>query len=297
MPLAAIAVAIFINALWGGNPIAVKIGLEAFPPFWSAFLRFAIGAVCIAAWAAHAGTRLWPRLHEWKDLLWLSALFGVQIAVMNIGIDMSSGAISAVLISMFPLFAAGLSHFFVPGDRLTARRATGLFVAFLGATVIVLRGDVGGLVTGINPGDVIVLLSAALLAGRLILAANLVRRMDPARVMFWQMLIALPVFCLLAVTTETVIWERVSWVPVLGLVYQGAVIAGFGFIVNATLYRLYDPSVIVGFGFVSPVTGVLLGVWLLGDSITPSLALGTAGIGCGLILLTLGRRAAPRRWR
>jgi len=26
-----------IHTLWGGNPVAVKLGLEAFPPLWSGF--------------------------------------------------------------------------------------------------------------------------------------------------------------------------------------------------------------------------------------------------------------------
>lgn len=295
MPIAAIAVAIFINALWGGNPIAVKIGLEAFPPFWSAFLRFSIGALCIAGWAAATGVRLWPFVHEWKDLMWLSALFGVQIAIMNIGIDMSNGATSAVLISMFPLFAAGLSHFFVPGDRLTVLKMLGLVAAFSGAIVIVLRGDLDALATGVNAGDLIVLLSAFLLACRLVLTANLLRRMETARVVFWQMVIALPAFFAIAGAWETVVLEEVTWAATMGLLYQGIVIAGFGFVVNALLYRRYDPSVIVGFGFVSPVTGVLLGVWLLGDAADTSLLAGTAGIGIGLILLTMRQSGKPRR--
>ena len=29
-----------IHALWGGNPVAVKFGLQVFPPLWSGFLRF-----------------------------------------------------------------------------------------------------------------------------------------------------------------------------------------------------------------------------------------------------------------
>lgn len=290
MPLAAIAVAIFINALWGGNPIAVKIGLEVFPPFWSAFLRFVLGAACIAAWALVSGRRLWPEPAEWPTLFWLSVLFGVQIAAMNIGIDHSSGATSAVLISMYPLFAAGLSQFYVKEDRLTLTRSAGLLVAFLGAVVIVLRQGDGIWNAGIGLGELIVLVSSALLGWRIVYSAKLLRRMEATRVVFWQMMLSLPGFLLLAIATETFSPEAVSWRPVAGLVYQGIVIAGFGFFVNALLYRRYDPSVIAGFGFVSPVTGVLLGIWLLGDELTANLIAGTLAVGCGLVLITLRRR-------
>lgn len=289
MPLAAIALAIFVNALWGGNPIAVKIGLEAFPPFWSAFLRFVIGALSIACWAMITRKRLWPEPSEWPLLFWLGVLFGVQIAAMNIGIDQSSGATSAVLISMYPLFAAGLSRFYVEADRLTPLRIAGLLVAFLGAVLIVVRQGHDIWSAGVGYGELIVLVSSALLGWRIAYTAKLLRHMEATRVVFWQMTLSLPAFLLLATTTETLSLEAVSWRPVVGLLYQGLVIAGFGFFVNALLYRRYDPSVIAGFGFVSPVTGVLLGIWLLGDALTANLIAGTVAVGLGLILITLRR--------
>ena len=293
MPIAAIAVAIFINALWGGNPIAVKIGLEAFPPFYSAFLRFSIGAICVALWAFATGVRLWPDRSEWRAHVLLSLLFGIQIATMNIGIDMGSGAVSAVLISMYPLFAAVLSHLFGPGGRLTLLRSAGLAVAFGGAVAIVVRTDQSLVGLSVGLGELIVLVSAALLGGRLVFSANLLRRMDTARVVFWQMLIALPAFGAIGAARETIVWDRLGPEVVLGLLYQGVVIAGFGFVVNAALYRRYDPGVIAGFGFVGPVSGVLLGITLLGDPLTVNLVIGTAAVGCGLVLVTLRRGARP----
>ena len=274
MPFAAIAVAIFINALWGGNPIAVKVGLEVVPPFWSAFLRFAIGAACVACWAAMSGMQLWPKRYEWVGLIWLSVLFGVQIAAMNIGIDRSSGAISAVLIAMYPLFAAGLSHVYGPGERLTRARTVGLLVAFAGAAVIVMRQDAGGWLGQVGVGELIVLFSAALLGARLVVSAVMLRRMNTARVMFWQMLIALPAFWAIALTNETVVWSAFSWEVGFSFFYQGVVIAGFG--------------------FVGPVTGVFLGISLLGEPVTLNLVIGTIAVGCGLVIVAARRRTVAR---
>ena len=57
----AVAVAVTMNCVWGGNPVAVKLGLEAFPPFWTAFLRFCLGIACVGIWARVAGIRLLAR--------------------------------------------------------------------------------------------------------------------------------------------------------------------------------------------------------------------------------------------
>ena len=91
VPLTAVLAAVCIHTLWGGNPIAVKVGLEAVPPFWSAFVSFAIGLTCILIWARVNRVRIWPAPGEWRGLAGLSALFATQIALMNQGIERTTG--------------------------------------------------------------------------------------------------------------------------------------------------------------------------------------------------------------
>ena len=44
--------ALLLAALWGGNPVAVKIGLLDVPPLRLAFFRFVLGGLAILAYAA-----------------------------------------------------------------------------------------------------------------------------------------------------------------------------------------------------------------------------------------------------
>ena len=46
-----IALALLLAFLWGGNSLAIKIGLQDFPPMALAFLRFVIGLIVIGGWA------------------------------------------------------------------------------------------------------------------------------------------------------------------------------------------------------------------------------------------------------
>ena len=69
----AVLVSIVLHSLWGGNPVAVKFGLLVFPPMWSAFIRFVIGIICIAAWAAFRGIPMWPKKGEWRLLILLGS--------------------------------------------------------------------------------------------------------------------------------------------------------------------------------------------------------------------------------
>ncbi len=292
VPLRAVVVAIVIHTLWGGNPVAVKLGLEVFPPMWSAFVRFTLGIACVSLWAWWRGIALWPARHEWRALIGLSLLFALQIGTMNIGFDLSSGAMSAILIATNPLFAALAAHYLIRGDRLTFAKAAGLGIAFAGVLVALVPAR-GFAVLALAWGNLIVLGSAAILGARLVLAARVLQRVDEVRVVVWQMLLSLPLFACGGLAWETIAWERLDWAPLAGLAYQGVVIAGLGFMVVASLSKRYPPSVIFGFNFVSPISGVALSAWLLGEPITALVLVALVCVGAGLVLLARAQQGPP----
>ncbi len=285
VPLQAIAVAMLIHILWGGNPVAVKFSLLAFPPLWTAFLRFVIAIVCVGIWARMSGVSILPAPHEWRPLALIGTLFTVQIAAMNIGFDLTTGSMGAVLIATNPIFAALFAHFLIAGDRLTVIKSVGLLVAFVGTALVLVRGSGGLQPESSGWGNVILLTSACLLGGRLIVSARVLQRIDAVRVVLWQMILSLPLFALGGALFETIRWDAVSWEPVAGLVYQGAIVAGLGFSVSFYLMKRYAPSVIVSFNFVSPIAGVLLSAWLLGDAISAHLWAGMSLVAIGLFLI------------
>jgi len=291
IPVQAIVAAVVIHTLWGANPVAVKFGLEIFPPLWSGFLRFALALICIYCWAKFRNIRLTPGRDEWRPLAILATIFWIQIWAMNAGFDLSSGAISSVLLATHPMFAALFAHFMIESDRLTPMRVLGLAIAFSGTALIMLRG--GGLSTADFSmlGGSVVVFSSMLLGFRLIMAGTMVRKMDPIRVIFWQMGLALMPFLISALILEDVAWDTLAWEPVAGIAYQGIVVAGLGFTVSFELMKRYSPATMVSFGFIAPISGVGLSIWLLGDSVTWIIAIGTACVGAGLILITKPGRA------
>jgi drug/metabolite transporter (DMT)-like permease len=292
IPPQAIVAAIVIHTLWGANPVAVKFGLEVFPPLWSGFLRFVLALICIYCWARFKKIRLTPSRDEWRPLAVLATIFWIQIWAMNAGFELSSGAVSSVLLATHPLFAALFAHFMIETDRLTPMRTLGLAIAFSGTALIMLRG--GGLSAADFSmfGGSVVVFSSMLLGFRLIMAGRMVRKMDPIRVIFWQMGLALTPFLIAALILEDIAWDTLAWEPVAGIAYQGIVVAGLGFTVSFELMKRYSPATMVSFGFIAPISGVGLSIWLLGDAVTWTIAIGTACVGLGLILITRRGRAA-----
>lgn len=285
LSLGTVVLAVAVHSLWGGNAVAIKLSLEAFPPMWTAFLRFSIAIVCVALWAGFRGIPMRPKRSEWWWLVLLGVFFSIQIGLMNIGFEHTSGSIGSILMATNPIFAALWAHFLVAGDRLTRQRIIGLFVAFLGAAVVILQsGHIDG-ATAVGVGSGLVFLSAALLGCRLAYTGRLLQRMDEVRVVLWQMVISVPVFGVAALMSENIVWERVGLAPIAGIVYQGLVVAGLGFMLLTYLMKRYSTSVITSFNFVSPISGVLLSVLLLGDKITLHVLAGVALVGTGLYLV------------
>jgi len=282
VPAKAIVIAIAVHALWGGNPVAVKFGLLVFPPMWSAFVRFAIGIACIVLWARHRGIAIRPARAEWLPLGLLSALFTVQIGALNFGLDLTSASTGSVLVATNPLFAAVCAHFLITGDRLTVRKGLGLAIAFLGVSLLLLRGSAFAGLHADGLGNWLVLASAALLGLRLVLSSRVMQRIDPVRLNVWLMCLSLPFFAAGGLAFEAIRWENLAWPPLLGLAYQGIVIAGLGFMVLSHLLKHYPPSTMVGFSFVAPVAGVLLALGLLGEPVSAELVAGMLLVALGL---------------
>ena len=252
---------------------------------WSGFLRFVLGCLCVAVWAAFAKIPLRAPREEWTAIALISVLFTIQIALMNFGFAATTGTNSAVLIATNPLFGLLFAHFLIPGDRVRVPRVLGAAIAFFGTMFVLTRGALPSSSAGLDTGDLTVLASAALLGLRLALCGRYLKHVNEVRLVFWMMLLSLPIFLVGGAGFETIRWEKIGFAPIAGILYQGAVVAGLAFTVNFYLIRRYTPSVMISFNFASPVVGVALSIWILSEPVVPSVLIGMALVAFGLALI------------
>ena len=71
------------TALWGGNSVSIKIGLEGMPPVAMAGVRFALGALTVTAGALFSGISIRVPAARWRGLGGLGLLFCVQIVLLT----------------------------------------------------------------------------------------------------------------------------------------------------------------------------------------------------------------------
>ncbi len=289
IPPRIILLVLFLAMLWGGNAVAIKIGLEVFAPLASAGIRFAVGLCLIAGWAWRRHIPLKPRSGEHLPLLALGLLFFLQIIFFNWGVNLTHAGRASVLINTYPLFVAAIAHFVVPDDHLTHRRMIGLCLAFGGILMVFWDSFTGG-DRGLLVGDLLTLGSGFLLGLLIVLTNRLVQHINPYRLLMWEMLIGVPGFFLLSGVLEGRAGYGFSYLAMWALLYQGVVVAGFCFVAWTSILKYYSPSRLAVLFFTTPLWGIMISHFLLGEPITIGLGIGAAFVALGIHIVTRSQK-------
>lgn len=273
--------ALLTSVFWGGNTVAIKLGLADAPPLRLAWLRFVVGGIAIAIWAWATGRLAGCRVarEEWRPLTVLALVFTAQIGTMNIGTSLTSAAHASIVLNLYSVHTVVLSHFLIAGDRLTVRKVAGVAIAYTGI-VVLFAGQVGGGSASLL-GDAIVFVSAFLLAERLVYLARAVQHLDPVKLLLSQAAIGSVLFMIGSALTEP---TPTTWTVRLAasVAYQGILIAGFNFVVSLWLLQRYRPSSLVPFYLTQPLFGVLAAAAVTGDPLTRELLLACIAVAIGM---------------
>lgn len=270
---------LMLCTLWGGLVVSVKVGLEGIPPVLLAVLRFGVALVCVYTWTRLAGVSLHVARGDRLIIAVPALVMAAQILFLNIGAEQTSGSHAVLFMQTYPFVVAGIAHFIIPGDRLTPMKLVGLVLAG-GGMVLTIYDEAGGPSTPL--GDVLVLLSSVSLAIQIMINKVLVRRISPVAVIFWQQVVVLPIFTILWISTEWHLPVSVNLGIVAAVLYQGAIVAGFCFLVWIRLLQRHSATQISAFFFTTPLFGVLLSWLILGDQVTTYLTGGLALLAAGL---------------
>jgi drug/metabolite transporter (DMT)-like permease len=270
-----------VSLFWGGNTVALKLGLLDAPPLRLAWLRLLLGGAVIALWAWRTGRLAGFSVarDEWRPLAMLGVIFTAQIGLMNVGTALTSAAHGSVVLNLYAVHTVVLAHFLIPGDRLTARRLTGVLAAY-GGIVVLFAGETAGAGASLL-GDALVFVSALLLAERQIYLARAVQRLDPVKLLLAQATVGTVAFVALSALLEP---AATRWTPRLAasLAYQGALVAGFCFVINLWLLQRYRPSALSALFLTQPIFGVLVASLVAGDPLTLQLLVAGLAVALGI---------------
>jgi drug/metabolite transporter (DMT)-like permease len=290
-PLDATAFALMalLTALWGFQQVTIKVAAADVSLVMQAAIRSTVATVLLVLWARFRGIALFR--HD--DTLWpgiaAGLLFGGEFVFIYAGLAHTTASRMIVFLYLTPpLTALGL-HWFVPGERLSTKQWMGIMLAFAGVFLAFAEGfrSAGG-ATAL--GDLFGVIAAVMWAATTVLIrATALARITATRTLFYQLIVsAVVLFAASRLMGEPGV-VRLSALALASLAYQGVVVAFASYLVWFWLLTRYLAARLAVFSFLAPMFGVLFGVAVLSEPLTPFFAGAALLVGSGIVLVNLRR--------
>ena len=274
-----------VYLIWGSTYLAIRVGLEGYPPFLMGGLRFIVASAAFYGflrWRGHAP----PTRAQWRN----AAVMGVLMLLMGNGLvnfaetTVDSG-LAAIAVASMPLW-------------------TGMFSALRGRHPS--RGEWLGLIIGFA-GVVWLNLGSAMSASPWGMAALILAPVSWAFGSVWSrdrdlpapmMNTAAQMVCggVVMVVVGLLLGERLHAVPPQRATLAVAYLALFGSIVAFSAYvwllQNVRPALATSYAYVNPPLAVLLGAVLLGEHVDAHVIGAMAVILLGVVIITRAKAKA-----
>ncbi|QQR36694.1 EamA family transporter [Devosia oryziradicis] len=288
MPVRHILLALLVVAIWGFNFVIIKLSVEALPPILAAGLRFVAAALPAVFFIR-------PPKAPW----WLVVGFGLSLGFalygfLNLALawGMSAG-LSSLVLQTQAFFTMALA-FMLLGERPSRFQVVGALVAFAGIGVIAIERLAA---TALLPLGMT--LMAALSWGLANVLTKMAGRVNALAFTVWGSLAApVPLIALsLLVEGPDVVLDALAgfgWrdAGLIAFLAYPATLLGGG--IWSWLLGRHPASTVAPFTLLVPITGLLSGYLVLGETITP-IEIGGAVLVISGLLVTVwrGRPAEP----
>lgn len=278
--------------IWALNVSTLKYTISQLDPYVVGCLRALIAGLIlfVILWRSEGTVGL--RAEHWPRLIFISFFgMGLNTALWNIGLSMSSATNAALLSTISPLIAILLAVG-IGQETMAWRRTLGMLVALLGVGLIV-QTDGLNLHNENVIGDLVIVACAVTWASYNVFGVPLLRSYSPLRITAWSMLlggISMVAFSpLVAPSWDVGRANPLAWG---GLFY--AIL--FGTVLGQTFWsraiQAMGASATMIYSYLQPLIAVGFAALLLGERLEIVQILGGIFVLAGV---TLGNRRGPRR--
>jgi drug/metabolite transporter (DMT)-like permease len=280
---------ILLGVFWGTTLVVSRFSVGQFAPTTYISLRLLI------AGAAHLAVYLFlsRRFHLPRDRrLWKHAIFlgvfgtALPMTLIVTSLQYLSSGVSSTLLTLGPAVIVVLSHFVLPDESLTRRKALGVAVAFGGALFLAGSGQTGLAGETANPLGYALLFTAVFVANSMTVYTRKYMKefnaYDVASIRMWAAaLTVLPLsFILIGVNLEAV-----TRIGVAGLLYAAIIGTFAGMLLAFYNIKRFGATSAAMTAYVIPVVAGIGGVLFLDEQITAVMLVGMALIITGIVII------------
>ena len=281
----AFSLMVLLTALWGFQQVAIKLTAPDVSLVMQAALRTLLAAALLLAWARWRAIPLFSRDGTLAAGIGAGLLFGGEFVFIYAGLEHTAASRMVVFIYLAPIVTALGVHWWVPGEHLVRTQWVGVALAFGGVALAfgdgfsaargaTLLGDVCGVVAAVLWGATTVLIRTTSLS-----------RATAAKTLFYQLAVAVPLLFGASLLLGEPGVVALTPFALASLAYQGAIVAFASYLAWFWLLTRYLAGRLAVFSFMTPLFGVLAGVAVLGERLTPTFAAAALLVGAGIVLV------------
>ncbi|WP_230409856.1 DMT family transporter [Undibacterium fentianense] len=290
VPLSVYLKLICVALFWGGTFIAGRIVSQEIPHMIAAAGRFLVACLflLILAWRVEGGL---PRLTNQQKLatlgLGFTGIFLYNICFLAALERMPAGR-SALFVSLSPIVTAlSMAIFF--RERLGLMKWLGIAIAFIGATVVLTRGELihamHAIAQTIGSGELFMLGAVCAWTAYTILGKQALKGLSPIAATTYASLWGLLLLTLGAIPQWPELeLRRLSWQVISAIAFLGIFGTVLGFVWYYEGVKILGPARTAVFNNLVPVFGVLLSSLILKETILTSMLIGGALVILGVSL-------------
>jgi drug/metabolite transporter (DMT)-like permease len=257
-----------------------------------------LGVALLLAIMALRGQPLVPPRDSWAALA-LMGFVGVFVhhMIQSHALTLTSAVHTGWLIGLTPLWSALLSAYALK-ERFGPVKIAGLALGFLGAALVVTRGQLGPAILALpsTRGDLLILISTLNWAVYTVLGHPVLRRLGPARAttgaLFLGWLMLAPLFLYTAGWREYARLSAHGWIAVL---FLGIACSGLGYLFWYGALEKIEASRVAAFLYLEPLVTLGAAVALLGERAGLTTAVGGLLVLVGVALVQYGPVATGAR--
>jgi drug/metabolite transporter (DMT)-like permease len=296
---------VFLSVLWGGSFFFSAVAVKQVQPFTLAFLRMAIGALVLTIVAAASGLRLPKGPRIWLGLAFIGVVgTSIPFSLIYWGQTQIASGLASILNATTPIFTIIIAHFFTRDERFTPRRLAGVLAGLAGVAVIMGPSAIGGLAGSPLLAEAAIL-GAAFCYGTVSVFSKSLRAVEPIILSCGQL-----AFGAVAVLPAVLMFDAPFSRPAPDMTAIAAVLAlallstALAFIIYFRILRSAGATNVMLVTLLVPVSAILLGSLVLGETLEPRHAAGLVLVALGLAVIdgrllqylrTLSARSQERR--
>jgi drug/metabolite transporter (DMT)-like permease len=257
--------------LWGSAYAMTHIGVEVLPPALLVSARLTIGAFVLGIGALIMRAPL-PALTDVKawGVLGLIGAMGTLLPFFLISTAQKNvpSALAAIYIAAAPLAVAVLCHIFVPGEKLSAKRALGIMVGFAGVCLLFAPALIDQSIGAAPLGSQGLLLVAAFLYGSTTVTVRLVSpKLHPIAMSFCFVAMAAVFSVPLSIATWPEAAIRLEPRHIMAVLGLGVLSTGLANLLYVMTIRRVGPIFMSNVGNLAPFWSIMVGALAFNEAL------------------------------